>query len=343
MTLFKCNRPKWSSTSANVHIVTLTSLTFIHCFVSTMAPSLRVSVGSSVEDLHLARVNDEKNPAIISNENFEGRITIRIQNFTGIRPSVEDPASGPEGTSALRSKYFDHNYAKNLTWSIQVQGRFKKPVSGDALVFGNQFEKPIRDRLPWGTSVALKAINILDPNLRHDVYCDQPWAFGPLLTSVSRINIQHNDNHNEQSISHDFYDSWPTFPSGDNEDDYVHEDTSALLCKRESEKNRILSSVEEEGLADMSTLSQLRDAHTGHTNRAKFWANQTVRQAVEITPQDIVTFDFCPAVPIDFNTLKVVLPYTGGMGFDLQSYWDGQPVRYYCKNDLDDTIFFIVE
>jgi hypothetical protein len=37
-------------------------------------------------------------------------------------------------------------------------GRFTEQVSADELMFGNVFEKPIRDSLPWGTSVAQKAI-----------------------------------------------------------------------------------------------------------------------------------------------------------------------------------------
>ena len=32
-----------------------------------------------------------------------------------------------------------------------------------------------------------------------------------------------------------------------------------------------------------------------------------------------------------------------GMGFDLQHYWDGQPVRYFCKDASTGTVFFVVE
>jgi hypothetical protein len=31
------------------------------------------------------------------------------------------------------------------------------------------------------------------------------------------------------------------------------------------------------------------------------------------------------------------------MGFDLKKYWDGQPVRYICKDKTDDTVFFVVQ
>lgn len=31
-----------------------------------------------------------------------------------------------------------------------------KDVSADDVVFGNVFDQPIRDQLPWGTSIAVK-------------------------------------------------------------------------------------------------------------------------------------------------------------------------------------------
>lgn len=56
-------------------------------------------------------------------------------------------------------------------------GCFTSPVSADELVFGNIFEKPIRDSLPYGTSAALKAMHFIDPALQHDVWSDRPWAW----------------------------------------------------------------------------------------------------------------------------------------------------------------------
>ena len=44
-------------------------------------------------------------------------------------------------------------------------GRFLRPTNADDCVFGNTFDKPIRDRLPFGTGAALKAISYIDPSL----------------------------------------------------------------------------------------------------------------------------------------------------------------------------------
>ena len=39
-----------------------------------------------------------------------------------------------------------------------IVGRFLDPVDADDLVFGNMFEKPIKSQLPWGSSIAIKAM-----------------------------------------------------------------------------------------------------------------------------------------------------------------------------------------
>lgn len=43
------------------------------------------------------------------------------------------------------------------------QGRFLKPTSADDIMFGNVFEKPIRDSLPWGTAIAMRFIKYETP------------------------------------------------------------------------------------------------------------------------------------------------------------------------------------
>lgn len=43
-----------------------------------------------------------------------------------------------------------------MTYGIVVRGTFLDGPTADEVVFGNVFERPIRDSLPWGTSVAVK-------------------------------------------------------------------------------------------------------------------------------------------------------------------------------------------
>jgi hypothetical protein len=43
-----------------------------------------------------------------------------------------------------------------MTYGIVVRGKFLDAPTADEVVFGNVFERPIRDSLPWGTAVAVK-------------------------------------------------------------------------------------------------------------------------------------------------------------------------------------------
>lgn len=294
-----------------------------------MPPSLRVSAGPSTDKLTVLPVNDETKPFAINSDSFEGQVIVRIKGFTG---------ELPKGSARLGdTHYFDHSYAKGCTWSIAIQGRFKEEVEVDAVEYGNLFEKPIRDRLPWGTSAALTAISYIDPNLHQDIYADKPWAFSPLICTMSKMHVERLT---ADVVRHGEMKDWPvSFPHGQDEKDYTQEDTSVLLCKQGS--TEVDPSLEEDGYADMSTLSSLRSStdQNATRNRVKFWGNRGVRQATKFTPQDVITMDFCHGY-LQFDTLTLRL---AGMTFDLTAYHDGQPVRFVARNRYTEKIYFVVE
>lgn len=65
-----------------------------------------------------------------------------------------------------------------------------KTVSSANLVFGNDFDRPIRDRLPTGFSVAFGIVKrLIDPGLDGDVYADQPYLYGPLVSSINALRL----------------------------------------------------------------------------------------------------------------------------------------------------------
>ena len=294
-----------------------------------MAPSLRISAGASVDSLSVLHVNDESKPLTVSTDDFEGRLVVRIKGFTGELPSKE--------TVRCDTSYFDHSYASGCSWSIGIQGRFKNDVDVDDVEFGNLFDEPIRDRLPWGTSAALHAISYIDPNLHHDVYADKPWAFSPLICTMTRINVERLSG---EVIRQGSMDDWPPLPQGSSDSDYVQEDTSALLCAKGT--TELDSQLEQDGYADLHTLSQLRssnDAANAHRNRGRFWGNESVRQATKFTPESILTMDFCQGY-IRFSDLHLQI---AGMSFDLTAYHDGQPVRFVARNKQTGKAYFVIE
>ena len=63
-------------------------------------------------------------------------------------------------------------------------------LSGNDLVFGNDFDRPIKDRLPPGTEAAFKIVKwAIDPGLEGDFYSDKPHLYGPLLSSINVLRV----------------------------------------------------------------------------------------------------------------------------------------------------------
>ncbi|KAA1108788.1 hypothetical protein PGT21_025690 [Puccinia graminis f. sp. tritici] len=146
-------------------------------------PRFDILAGSSLDELSRVKVNaDRSGPLAIKTKSFEGNLTVRMKDFADYNGDIYRDT--------------ETNYFANwtdVTWSIQIQGRFLQPTSADDCVFGNTFDKPIRDRLPFGTGAALKAISYIDPSLENDLYADKPWAWSPLLATMNYIRTERLD------------------------------------------------------------------------------------------------------------------------------------------------------
>ncbi|GAP84241.2 putative F-box domain-containing protein [Rosellinia necatrix] len=63
-------------------------------------------------------------------------------------------------------------------------------ISGHDLQFGNDFDHPIRDRLPPGFSYAMSIVKWwIDPGLDGDPYADAPYLYGPGLSSFNAVHV----------------------------------------------------------------------------------------------------------------------------------------------------------
>lgn len=293
-----------------------------HKAETDMAPSLKISAGPSVDKLQTVAVNHDDQPTEVNTDSFQGRIAVRIKDFTG---------SDPEGvTHAKDTEYFTTGNAKGMSWSMQIQGRFlgggKEGISGDDLVFGNEFDKPIRDHLPYGTSLALQFAKVVDPTLEHDLYAEKPHAWSPYIATMTRIASHKLDN---ADAAKDFQD-WPPFPATP---ENVHDNLTSIIPTDIAER-------------DKDTIANMKGGTDGidkaHEYRKRYFGNKAHRHAVHITPDQIITADFFNGF-IDFNDLTLHIPFSGGLKFDLKKYWDGQPVRYICKDKSTDKVFFVIQ
>ncbi|KAJ3523702.1 hypothetical protein NM688_g8683 [Phlebia brevispora] len=113
---------------------------FVHCNHGDSMPRLRILAGPSPAALTPISANSGE-ATDVSSEFFEGKVAVYIKNFADPNGNVRD------------SEYFASEVRKDVTWSIQVQGRFLKEFSANNILFGNVFDRPLP--IPWGFSTIL--------------------------------------------------------------------------------------------------------------------------------------------------------------------------------------------
>jgi hypothetical protein len=94
--------------------------------------------------------------------------------------------------STSTSPYFSHPSHKSDRFSISFSFITKSTISGNDLVFGNDFAHSIKDHLP-APALFDKAFGIatsfIDPGLYGDLKADEPYLYGPLLSSVNVLRV----------------------------------------------------------------------------------------------------------------------------------------------------------
>lgn len=103
------------------------------------------------------------------------------QNYRGL--PKDSPSTSPYFSTAPHDRNGDQ-------YSISFSFTPKTSVNADQLIFGNDFDHPIRDRLPPGFSTAFKIVKwAIDPGLDGDVYADKPHLYGPLASSINTLRV----------------------------------------------------------------------------------------------------------------------------------------------------------
>lgn len=147
------------------------------------------------------RVNAAK-PLRLQGPGGDVWLNVRIKNYRGPEGHPEvgeqpDPETSP---------YFEQepHKANDDTYGIGVWFVPKKEagedkndddddnnsdgITGTDLQWGNNFDEPLRDRLPPGFSAALRIVKWwIDPGLEGDPYADKPYLYGPALSSFNRV------------------------------------------------------------------------------------------------------------------------------------------------------------
>lgn len=266
---------------------------------------LRVTAGptydtSKHQDVH---VNSEK-PVNISSEHIDARIHVRIKDYRGL------PKDSPK-----TSPYFSTPQHPYDRYSISFSFTPKKTLNGDHLVFGNDFDHPIRDRLPPLFDKAFSIVKWwIDPGLDGDVYGDEPYLYGALLSSINVLKIGGKG------------------------------DTKAALDPNEEKEGEAV--VYEEGAeGDGQEVRTKHNIPTASAQRQKHFLNEAKRKEYEFEAGREHKCDFFNPY-LDFNEFALKIGY-GLPPISIIGHWDGQPLRthslrYVLKNRETNTELFVV-
>ncbi|KAJ5171970.1 Protein of unknown function DUF1769 [Penicillium capsulatum] len=220
-------------------------------------------------------------------------LNVRIQDYEGY----------PDGSPST-SDYFQHPLHKKDKYSIAFSIIFKQPVKADRLLFGNDFDHPIRDKLPWGFNMALGVVRtVLDPSIDGDTHADHPYLYSPALAT------------------------WNQFRIGDKN---VGQDQ--LLSRR---------SVVEEG-ADSAADTRIRtEFHipSDAAGRRKHFQNKTALSKFEFEAGRVYMADFGNQY-LNFSDMSVTLP---GINVPVHNLIDedNHELRYVLK-DKDGCVYLVV-
>ncbi|KAF9903952.1 hypothetical protein EC991_003170 [Linnemannia zychae] len=306
---------------------------------------LRVSAGPSADpkDLKVLAVNDDSSPTLIESDEFIGQIVVRIK---GLDKSFGYKEGQEHDSLPLisESPWFSLPGGDNNLSSVQISGRFKREWPGEQVVFGNQFEKPLR--LPPFSSIALKFIQFIDPGLKADIYCDRPWAFSPLIATMNTVNVSgwHLDKatqkkveeHGQEQDKERLENELPPWPSPEGE--HIVEDTTLLF---QSDNKQHVEQGEGTAARDVHEKEELTMAPTQPTvldtsARRSYFAKEANLIKHRYRPDQVYGFDFFNPY-LDFANFTLKVP---GFSVDITKYWDGQPLTYIIKSQ-DSSVTFM--
>jgi hypothetical protein len=150
---------------------------------------LRVSAGPSYdESTHQPVVVNGEMPTAFENEFMTTKLKVRIRGYNGLPRS-----------SSSHSPYFDHPMHSKDQYSVGFSFVPKKDLDAVHAVWGNDFDHPIRDRLPPGFNYAFEIVKkFIDPAIEADAYADEPWMLTPALDGFFKFRIGNKLSPEEQ-------------------------------------------------------------------------------------------------------------------------------------------------
>ncbi|OQU99593.1 hypothetical protein CLAIMM_05203 [Cladophialophora immunda] len=255
-------------------------------------------------------------------------VCVRIRHFTGFPPS----------SPVTAEKYFTSDLHKYDQYSISFSFVPKQDIPGEELVFGNDFDRPIRDRLPPGFNQAFRIVKWwIDPGLDGDVYADRPYLYGPALSSWNILRICDEVIPKEQLPSSA---SSSDAEDGDDEKKVDDDETHAWKIPEEHTQNFHDAVVEEGGEGTGLALRSEANIPADPPGRQKHFLNRTNLAAFTFERGRLYQSDFGNPY-LDFNDFSLKLP---GFTLNVIQYVDSKTheLRYTLKNKRSGEVYGVV-
>lgn len=288
---------------------------------------LRVTAGCSYDTkTHVVVPVNAPETLHLNSEHMILSLAVRIQKFTGL------PASSPE-----TSPYFSHPLHKFDQYSISFSFIPKVDIPGNDLVFGNDFDRPIRDRLPPGFNQAFRIVKwFIDPGLEGDPYSDKPYLYGPTLSSWNILRIgekifePEKENNTETNCGDDK-------PQPENAAQMPPDPEAWKMPNAESFHEVVVEEgAEGSGSEIRSSLSIPPDA----SDRKRHFLTESNRQNFTFEAGRLYQSDFGNPY-LDFNDFSLKLP---GFSLNVIRYVDEKTheLRYVLKNRSTGDVYAVV-
>lgn len=157
---------------------------------------LHITAGSSYDETdHVEVPVNMTKPVNIKSDLADIELSVRIRDYQGLPP--KSPTTSPyfetEPHAYNQDQYsISFRFTPKAPAATETDGEEPKTkgISATNLQFGNDFDHPIRDRLPPGFNTAMSIVKWwIDPGLDGDAYADRPHLYGPALSSFNTIHV----------------------------------------------------------------------------------------------------------------------------------------------------------
>lgn len=274
---------------------------------------LHVTAGSDYDtSKHQTVLVNSPQATHISSEQCTIELSVRIQNYRGL--PEDSPPTSP---------YFSTPTHKKDQYSIEFRLTPHKDISADNLLFGNDFDRPVRDRLPPGFGTAFSIVKrFIDPGLEGDFYSDRPHLYGCALSSFNVVWV------GSRTEGEDVKD----------EEDLKDEDTTGATNATEGEVAGV-KALEEGGDAAGLAWRKEHEVPTDMAARKKWALTPAHQQRWMWEKGREYRVDFFNPY-LDFNDFSLKLP---GFSISVLGFMGGDDyLRYVLRNKETGDVLFVV-